>query len=66
MGTRVDEALAAYEREWRGVAGCPTPMPSWLRSGFDQQAERYRVALRHAVIMEGANVPCELVRDGGG
>lgn len=29
-------------------------------------AEAARMQLRHAVIMEGANVSCELVRDGGG
>lgn len=79
MGTRVDEALAAHgfsqlrirvarralaEQE-RHPSPVITTTPETLQ--YYEESEAYwRRELRHAVIMEGANVDCRAVRDGGG
>lgn len=55
MGTRVDEALSGYLEAL-----------AYLELIIAPDVESKRQAFRHAVILEGANVPCELVRDGGG
>lgn len=76
MGTRVDGDLERYrfcqrrtehlrrlmkERDALGVLP-PAVGPTY----FEINEEFWRMELREAVILEGANVPCELVRDGGG
>lgn len=65
MGTRVDEALRQFRRMELDVHSAGTPTSLWWAALYEGY-ERARARLRHAVIMEGANVPCELVRDGGG
>jgi hypothetical protein len=72
MGTRVDEARAAYERslvhteyvkKWCRNTLSKMQPPASLTS---ESEERARMRFREAVILEGANVDCRAVRDGGG
>lgn len=68
MRTRVDETLAEYKSqlEFERLGPSLIRYVGGARATQSEWSERARLALRHAVIMEGANVPCELVRDGGG
>lgn len=68
MGTRADVALEEYQGQ-QGLERL-RPRLNWHVGGarFTQSewTERARMRFREAVILEGANVPCELVMDGGG
>jgi hypothetical protein len=62
---RADDAVRRFKRMEIEVHAAGSPTSLWWAALYEGH-ERARSALRHAVILEGANVDCRAVRDGGG